>query len=78
MKKKEKVLPKIVAWIALLAIVIWIIGTGVLIVFESFFNTTSTPALTQEELQQYLDSLSWATLSGETLPPGTPETGSGS
>lgn len=62
MKKKEKLLPKIVAFIALLAIIIGIIGTGVLIVFESFFATTPSQTLSEQDFKEYLETLSGTTL----------------
>ena len=72
MKKKEKLLPKIVAFVALFAISIGIVWTGVLIVFESFFAPSAQQTLTEQELKEYLETLSGATVtgSGETLPTG--------
>lgn len=78
--KKEKLLPKIVASVALFAIIIGIVWTGVLIVFETFFATAPTPSLTEQELKEYLETLSGATLSGASLSGATlpiPEVTSG-
>lgn len=80
MKKKEKLLPKIVAFIALLAIIIGIIGTGVLIVFESFFAPAPAQNLTEQELKEYLETLSGTTVTGTgEVPPiqEVPEVSSG-
>lgn len=59
MKKRKNMIAKIVAFIALFSIVIWFIGTGLLVVFSPWNETE----VSQEELQEYIDSLSWATIS---------------
>jgi len=51
---------KTVAFIALFAIIIWVVGTGLLVVVSSPWSDE----ITQEQLQQYLDSLSGATVTG--------------
>lgn len=53
---------KIVAFIALLAIVIWVLGTWLLVVVSSPWNEAE---ITTQELQEYIDSLSGATVSSE-------------
>ncbi len=50
---------KIVAFIALFAIVLWVVGTWLLVVVSSPWNETE---ITQEQLQEYIDSLSGSTL----------------
>jgi len=54
MKKRKNIMAKMVAFIALLAIVLSVIGTGLLIVISSW----QEPEITQEQLQEYIDSLS--------------------
>jgi len=51
---------KTVAFIALLAIVLSVIGTWLLVVLSSPGWETE---ITQEQLQEYIDSLSWTTVS---------------
>jgi len=51
---------KIVAFIALFSIIIWVIGTGVLVIFSS---PSSDTQISQQELQEYIESLSWSTAS---------------
>lgn len=58
MKHRKKLLPKIMAFIALIAIVIGIVGTWALVVINSFWSSNEN--ISQEELQQYIDSLSWS------------------
>lgn len=62
MKKRKNTAAKIVAFIALLAIIIWIVGTGILVIAnyfsESNYNNTE---ITEEQLQEYLETLSWST-----------------
>jgi len=60
MKKRKNIMAKTVAFIALLAIVISVIGTWLLVVLSSWGGETE---ITQEQLQEYIDSLSWATVS---------------
>ncbi len=57
MKRQKNMMAKVVAFIALLAIVIWVIWTWLLVVFSPWDEVEITP----EELQQYIDSLSWST-----------------
>jgi len=59
MKKRKNMMAKIVAFIALFSIVIWFIGTGLLVVFSPW----NEAELSQEELQEYIESLSWASIS---------------
>lgn len=69
MKKRKKSLAQFVAIIALLSIVIWIIWTGMLVIFG--WNTHQTPVeYSEEEIQELLESFSWSTTisgEGETL-----------
>lgn len=62
MKKRKKLAAKIIAFIALFAIVIWVIGTGLLVVVSSPWSETE---ITQEQLQEYIDSLSGSTTSSD-------------
>ena len=70
MKKKKNTLAKVVAWLALLWIVAWIIGTGILVIFGGWYSDTPQ-TLSQEKIdqiiQEYESSLSGATLSGATI-----------
>lgn len=74
MKNKKNTTAKVVAFIALLAIIIWIIGTGALVIVNSFIWGWNVE-ITEEQLQDFIDSYSWTTLeadgvtvtSGETL-----------
>lgn len=59
MKKRKNMVAKVVAFIALFAIVIWVIGTGLLVVVSSPWNEVE---ITPEQLQEYIDSLSGSTL----------------
>lgn len=65
MKRQKNMMAKVVAFIALFAIVIGVIGTWLLVVFSPWDEVEITP----EELQQYIDSLSWSSVSwtGEEL-----------
>jgi len=65
MKKRKNMGAKIVAFIALFSIVVWFIGTGLLVVFSPW----NEAEVSQQELQEYIDSLSWATVSwsGENI-----------
>lgn len=60
MKKRKNIMAKIVAFIALFSIIIWVIGTGVLVIFSS---PSSDTQISQQELQEYIESLSWSTAS---------------
>ena len=61
MKYKKRIMPRIVAGVALFAVVLGILGTGVLVLLQVFMPAPS-PEITQEQLQQYIDSLSWTTV----------------
>ncbi len=63
MKYKQKLMPKIIAGIALLALISWIIWTGVL-VLANFSKQNAAPELSQEELEKFLETLTWATTTG--------------
>lgn len=67
MKKRKNIAAKIMAIIALVAIVIGIIGTGVLVIVNSLSQTPQVwQEISQEDLQKYVDSLSWSlTIWGE-------------
>ncbi len=65
MKHKKQLIARIVAGFALFAIILWIVGTGILMIFENIFS--SPPELTQEQLQEYINSLSGATASGTSI-----------
>lgn len=68
MKKRKNVMAKVVAGVALFAIVLGIVGTGILVVVNSF----STPSeLSLEDLQEYVETLSGATI--ETVTGSTVE-----
>lgn len=62
MKKKKNIAVKIMATIALLAIIIGIVGTGALVIIQSISAPSSE--VTQEQLQQYIESLSGSTTIG--------------
>ena len=60
-KKKKNLFAKIMAWLALFAIVIWIVGTWILVLFSSGQQTgygEETQTLSQEELQRIIDQTS--------------------
>ncbi len=58
MKQRKKLLPKIVAFIALIAIILGIVGTWILVIINSLSH--SKQDISQEDLQQYIESLSWS------------------
>lgn len=60
MKKRKNMMAKVVAFIALLAIVIWVIGTWLLVVVSSPWDEAQ---ITDEQLQEFIDSLSGSTVS---------------
>ena len=61
-KKKKNIVAQIMAWLALFAIVIWIVGTWVLVLFSSWeqsWHGSQEPAvLNQEDLQRIIDQAS--------------------
>lgn len=57
MKKRKNTMAKIMAGIALIAIVLGIIGTGILVIASSLWGTQESE-ISQEELEQYIESLS--------------------
>lgn len=59
MKKRKNVAAKIMAAIALFAIVIGIVGTWVIVIFQTLGGSWNQE-ITEAELQEYLDSLSWS------------------
>lgn len=59
MKKRKNLMAKIVASLALLAIVLWIVWTGVLFIFDSF-TAPSSQELTQEDIERLLENSSWS------------------
>lgn len=63
MKYKKNLMPKIVAGVALFAIVIWIVWTGVLVIASTFTQNQGTQ-ISEAELQKYLDTLPEATVNG--------------
>lgn len=67
MKKRKNTMAKIVAGIALISILIGVVGTGLLVIVNSF--THSWEEISAEEIQQYLDTLSGTTLSEEGSTP---------
>lgn len=58
---KKNLTAKIAAIIALIAIVSSIIWTWILIIYETYFSKTDNN-LTQEQLQELVNSYSWALL----------------
>ena len=60
MKKRKKSLAQFVAIIALLSIVIWIIWTGMLVLFWGN-SSLSQVEYSEEEIQELLESFSWST-----------------
>ena len=61
--KKNKI-SKIVAFIALFWIIIWVAWTWFLIIFWNNNSNTSLPSqeITQEQLEEFIKSQSWTTL----------------
>ena len=60
-KKKKNLFAQVMAWLALFAIVIWIVGTWILVLFSSGQQTgygEQTQTLSQEELQRIIDQTS--------------------
>ena len=67
-KKKKNMMSQVMAWLALFAIVIWIVGTWILVIFSSWqdswyghgwsYGDENTPQLTQEELQRIIEQSS--------------------
>lgn len=53
---KQKLWAKIFAFLALFWIIIWIVGTGVLFLLQSWWTyQVETPPLTQEEIDQLIE-----------------------
>jgi len=66
---KQKKWVKIMAFLALFWIIIWIVWTWVLVLFSSTNNTTNEQTLSAEEyaqLQQLLESQSWTNIDSQT------------
>lgn len=60
MKQRKNMAAKIVATLALLSIIIWVIGTGMLFLF--WWNTSRNQnQYTQEEIEELIQSFSWST-----------------
>lgn len=61
-KRKKNIVAQAMAWLALFAIVIWIVGTGVLVLFssgeQSWYGGQDVQELTPEELQSIIDQAS--------------------
>lgn len=66
--KKNKI-SRFIALIALLSIVIWIVWTGILIVFSPTASNNSIDSLTQEQLQELIKFYStwWTTADSWSL-----------
>lgn len=66
MKKKKNTFARIMAAIALFAIIIGIAGTGVLVIVSSFSSswTNTWEEISAEELQEFIESLTGTTLTG--------------
>lgn len=62
--KKQQKLSQILAALALFAVIMGILGSGILVVMQSLGGANQT-TLSQEELQEYLDSLPEVTSTGE-------------
>ena len=60
MKKRKNLMAKIVSAIALFAIFLGIVGTGVLFVVSSLSNSSQNQELSKEDLQKLLESMSWS------------------
>jgi len=72
---RKNMTAKIAAIVALIAIIWSIIGTGVLVIYQSYFSSPNSEAsLTQEQLQELLNSFSWSTTSSWELIENTDET----
>jgi hypothetical protein len=56
MKKKKNTFAKVMAGIALFAIILWIIWTGILVIVSSLWGWETE--ISQAELEQYIESLS--------------------
>ena len=70
-KRKKNMMAQIMAWLALFAIVIWIVGTGVLVLFsseEQSWYTQDTRELSPEDLQRIIDQTS-ITVDGQEVEP---------
>lgn len=62
MKKRKNLWAKIVAGIALLAIILWIVGTWILFVISSFGISQGWETdISSEDVQQYIENLTGAT-----------------
>lgn len=59
MAHKKNTAAQIVATIALLSIILWVIGTGMLVIFGG--NGYSAPEYSEEQIQELLESYSWTT-----------------
>jgi len=58
MKKRTHMGARIMASIALVAILIWILGTGILVVISSQANAPAQEEISSEQLQELLNA-SW-------------------
>lgn len=65
-KRKKNLAAQIVASIALLAIFIGIVGTSILFIVSSFTPSAEETTLTQEQIQQLLESMSGSVQVEET------------
>lgn len=55
MKRRKNIAAKVIAFIALSAIIIGIVGTSILFIVSSFTDTTSQN-LTSEQIQEFIDT----------------------
>ncbi len=63
--KKNKI-TQIIATFALFGIVIWIVWTGLLVLFSNNQYTDSEITLTPEQIQELIQSQSWVTVETST------------
>ncbi len=62
MKKRKNTTAKVMAGIALIAIILGIVWTGILVIASSLGWGANTTEISEEELQEYIESLSWTTV----------------
>ena len=69
MRRKNKWI-QIMAFLALFWIIIWIIGTGILILFSGNNTSTNNKTLSPEQytqIQKLIENQSWTTIKTKTL-----------
>lgn len=64
---RQNKMTKIVAFIALFSIILYVVWTWILVIYEMYFLKNNNDSLTQEQLEEIIRSYSWDILSWEIL-----------